>query len=67
MPTSCVACSGTSPCATGTCYNGFCEVPPTVTNDGGSLSIENAPTSATAIVKSPIVYPDDGGLQPVNP
>ena len=29
LPASCVTCSASSPCAKGSCFNGYCEVPPT--------------------------------------
>ncbi len=56
LPATCVACSASSPCASGTCLNGYCEVtpPPSV-----------APTQIT---KTGIVYPTaDGGLLPLDP
>jgi hypothetical protein len=78
LPASCVTCSANTPCATGTCNNGYCEVPPTAapsgtpagcdTSDGGSNSIINACTNATAITKTPApVIPTgtDGGLEPL--
>jgi hypothetical protein len=56
LPASCVACSSSSPCATGTCVNGYCEVP------------SPAGVTATAITKTGVVYPtSDGGLLPLNP
>lgn len=55
LPASCVACSTSSPCATGTCYNGYCEVTPP------------PQSTATEITKTGIVYPGDGGLEPLNP
>lgn len=77
LPASCVACSSTSPCATGACFNGYCEVPPTPAttgqpgcdvDDGGYTSIVNACTNATAISKTGVVIPTaDGGLLPLNP
>jgi hypothetical protein len=56
LPASCVTCSASSPCAAGTCNNGYCEVtpPPSVT--------------ATQITKTGLVFPTtDGGLLPLNP
>jgi hypothetical protein len=56
LPASCVACSASSPCATGSCFNGYCETtpPPSVTD--------------TAVNKTGVVYPTtDGGLLPLNP
>jgi hypothetical protein len=57
LPASCVACSASTPCATGSCFNGYCEVtpPPAVT--------------ATQITKTGLVFPTtaDGGLAPLNP
>jgi hypothetical protein len=77
LPSSCVACSTSSPCATGACFNGYCEVPPTPpssgaagcdVSDGGYDSIINACTTATAITKTGVTYPTaDGGLLPPNP
>jgi hypothetical protein len=78
LPTSCVTCSATSACATGTCFNGYCEVPPAgpldagadcnTTDDGGASSIINACTNAAAIDKAGVVLPAaDGGLLPLNP
>jgi hypothetical protein len=77
LPTSCAQCSTSTPCATGSCFNGYCEVPPTpattgvtgcdVNEEGGYSSIINACTDATAIEKTVITYPGDGGLQPLNP
>jgi hypothetical protein len=55
-PASCVACSSSNPCATGTCFGGYCEVP------------APAGVTATAINKTGVVYPtSDGGLLPLNP
>ncbi len=77
LPASCVACSTASPCATGKCSNGYCEVPPTPiddagtncdVDDGGSSSIINACTNATYVDKAGVNLPTtDGGLLPVNP
>jgi hypothetical protein len=56
LPASCIACSASSPCATGSCFNGYCETtpPPSVT--------------ATQITKTGLVFPTtDGGLLPPNP
>jgi hypothetical protein len=56
LPASCVACSGSTPCATGSCFNGYCEVPNTVG------------VTPTAINKTGVVYPTtDGGLLPLDP
>ncbi|HEY2511852.1 MAG TPA: hypothetical protein VGI39_13380, partial [Polyangiaceae bacterium] len=74
LPGSCVAC--TSTCATGTCSNGYCEVPPTPqldagsnceTPDGSSDSIINACTNAAAEDKANVIIPrlSDGGLEPL--
>ncbi len=58
LPASCTTCTMNSQC-TGTgaigCFNGYCETnpPPSVT--------------ATPYNKTGIVYPGDGGLQPLNP
>lgn len=56
LPASCVACSTQSTCVTGSCFNGYCEVPP----------VGVAPTT---IDKLGVVYPTtgDGGLLPPNP
>jgi hypothetical protein len=78
LPSSCVACSSSSPCGAGQCSNGFCEVPPSAPSsgapgcdvaDGGYDSIINACTTATAVAKSGVVLPatPDGGLAPLNP
>lgn len=75
LPASCVACSSSSPCATGSCFNGYCEVPPSPpadagcgAADGGYADIVNACTSATAVAKAGVVLPDaDGGLLPLDP
>ncbi len=70
LPASCVACSASSPCTTGTCSNGYCEVPPPAPTDceGGVTSVLNACTTATAVTKAGVVYPTtDGGLLPPNP
>jgi hypothetical protein len=77
LPASCVACSPGNPCATGSCFNGYCEVPPAPpttgapgcdVSDGGSGSILNACTNATAVTKTGVVLPaTDGGLLPLNP
>ncbi len=77
LPASCVTCSASSPCTTGSCFNGYCEVPPAPpatgvagcdVSDGGYGSIVNACTSATAIAKTGVVLPaTDGGLLPLNP
>jgi hypothetical protein len=78
LPASCVACSTSAPCATGACFNGFCEVPPAppldagencgTTEDGGYDAIINACTNATAVDKTNVVLPiTDGGLLPVDP
>jgi hypothetical protein len=56
LPASCVACSTSNPCTTGTCFNGYCETtpPPSV--------------PPTAVTKTGLVYPtSDGGLLPLNP
>jgi hypothetical protein len=56
LPASCVSCSAAAPCASGACYNGYCEVtpPPSV--------------PATQITKTGLVFPTtDGGLAPLNP
>jgi hypothetical protein len=57
LPASCVACSSSAPCAQGSCFNGYCEVPPA------------AATGVTAITKTGVVIPAsaDGGLLPPNP
>jgi hypothetical protein len=77
LPASCVACSSGTPCAVGSCFNGFCEVPPSgpadggapncvTQEDGGSASIMNACTNATSVDKMGVVLPTtDGGLLPV--
>jgi len=77
LPASCVACSASAPCAVGSCFNGYCETPPTAAttgvagcevDDGGSASILNACTNATAITKTGVVLPtSDGGLLPLSP
>jgi hypothetical protein len=78
LPASCVACSAGTPCATGQCFNGYCEVPPAPpttgapgcdVEDGGYSSIVNACTSATYVDKTGVTYPTsaDGGLLPPNP
>ncbi len=73
LPSSCVACSSTNPCATGSCFNGYCEVPPPAPPATGqpgcdNSTIINACTAATAISKTGVVYPTtDGGLAPLNP
>jgi hypothetical protein len=77
LPLSCVACSASNPCTSGTCFNGYCEVPPAPpasgapgcdVSDGGYDSIINACTTATAISKTGVTYPTaDGGLLPLNP
>jgi hypothetical protein len=77
LPASCVACSSSNPCATGSCFNGFCEVPPTPAttgasgcdvDDGSTPSILNACTNADSVNKTGVVYPtSDGGLLPLNP
>ena len=55
LPASCVTCSTSNPCATGSCFNGYCEVPPT-----------SGPT--TSINRVGVVLPaTDGGLLPLNP
>jgi hypothetical protein len=55
LPASCVTCSTSSPCATGSCFNGYCETtpPPSV-----------PPTAVTKTVQYPTA---DGGLLPPNP
>jgi hypothetical protein len=57
LPASCVTCSTSSPCATGSCFNGYCETtpPPSVT-----------PSAVTKTVQYP-AGTADGGLQPPNP
>ena len=76
LPASCVACSSAAPCATGSCFNGYCEVPPSPqldagsnceTPDGSSDSIVNACTTATAENKANVTIPrlSDGGLDPL--
>jgi hypothetical protein len=74
LPATCVACSASNPCTTGSCFNGYCEVPPpapTSTNvppGCDTTSILNACTTATAVAKTGVVYPtSDGGLLPLNP
>jgi hypothetical protein len=77
LPASCATCSSSTPCTTGSCFNGYCEVPPAPpstgvagcdVSDGGYGSIVNACTSATAITKTGVVLPTtDGGLLPLNP
>ena len=77
LPASCASCSSTLPCEAGVCSNGYCEVPPSpastgqsgcVVSDGGTTSIVNACTSATAVAKGGVVFPTtDGGLLPLNP
>jgi hypothetical protein len=78
LPASCVACSASAPCATGQCFNGYCEVPPTPpttgapgcdVEDGGYSSIINACTSAMVVNKTNVSCPTsaDGGLLPPNP
>jgi hypothetical protein len=77
LPASCVKCSSTAPCASGSCFNGYCEVPPTPAttgaagcevHDGGYGSIVNACTNATPVTKIGVVYPTtDGGLLPLDP
>jgi hypothetical protein len=78
LPASCVTCSTSKPCATGACFNGYCEVPPAPpttgapgcdVSDGGTTSILNACTNATSIDKTGVVLPaaPDGGLAPLNP
>lgn len=55
LPASCVACSTNTPCQTGSCFNGYCEVLPT-----------SGPT--TTVAKAGVVLPaTDGGLLPPNP
>jgi len=75
VPASCVACSTAAPCATGTCFNGFCETTPVpfAGTDGGAGCDDtsavgiNACTNATAITKTVTFANDlaDGGLGPV--
>jgi hypothetical protein len=78
LPASCVACSASAPCATGQCFNGYCEVPPTPAttgapgcdvDDGGYSSIINACTGAMSVNKTNVSCPTsaDGGLLPPNP
>lgn len=78
LPASCVACSSSNSCTTGSCFNGYCEVPPTPPTtgqagcdvaDGSAGSIINACTNATAITKGNLSIPmtADGGLQPLMP
>jgi hypothetical protein len=56
LPASCVTCSAGTPCATGTCSNGYCEVASTVG------------VTATTVTKTGLVFPTtDGGLAPLNP
>ena len=74
LPASCVACSASNPCSTGSCFNGYCEVPPpapistNVPPGCDTTSIINNCTTATAVTKTGVVYPTtDGGLAPLNP
>jgi hypothetical protein len=80
LPASCTTCASAATCGAGAigCFNGYCEVPPAgpadagtncdTVDDGGSGSIENACTTATAIDKANVVIPAaDGGLLPLNP
>jgi hypothetical protein len=58
LPASCVTCSSATPCATGTCSNGYCEVPNTVGATATAITktgLANIPASA------------DGGLAPLDP
>lgn len=55
LPASCVACSTNTPCQTGSCFHGYCEVPPTS-------------GATTTVNKTGVVLPvTDGGLLPPNP
>ena len=75
LPASCVSCSSSSPCATGSCFPmAYCEAPPAPSADAGcgaadgGASLVNACTSATAIAKPGVVLPAaDGGLLPLDP
>lgn len=76
-PPGCTVCSASNPCEAGTCFNGFCEVPPSPPTtgasgcdiaDGSSGSLENACTNSQGVSKS-VTLPNlaDGGLAPLNP
>jgi hypothetical protein len=80
LPASCTTCTTAATCGAGNlgCFNGYCEFPPPgpadagtncdTVEDGGSGSIENACTTATAVDKQNVVLPAaDGGLLPLNP
>ncbi len=78
LPATCVTCSTSEPCAAGTCFNGYCEVPPAPPStgvagcdlsDGAADSIINACTNADAVTKTGVTLPPmtDGGLLPLNP
>ena len=75
LPASCTTCTTSADCADASgslgCFNGYCETALTpLAQDGGACddtTIENACTSAAAVVKTGIVYPTtDGGLLPVS-
>jgi hypothetical protein len=57
LPASCVTCSASTPCAQGSCFNGYCEVAPTPA------------TGVTAITKTGLNIPEAaaGGLRPPTP
>jgi hypothetical protein len=48
-PTSCIACSATAPCATGTCRHGFCEA------DNGRTSLSDCSALASGATHAEII------------
>jgi hypothetical protein len=75
LPASCVACSPSSPCAGGACFNGYCEIAPAAPGDagcnaadGGYAGIVNACTNAASVPRTGVVLPAaDGGLLALDP